>query len=54
MDRSNHELNVFIEMKIQQYAGTAFGEDIRNMYENGCSYEEICDLLGEDFVDWEE
>ena len=53
-DRSNHELNVYIESKIRQWEGTAFGVAIRNMYENGCTYESICDVLGEDYADWEE
>lgn len=53
-DRSNHELNVYIESKIRQWEGTAFGVSLRNAYENGCSYEEICDLLGEDVAEWEE
>lgn len=53
-DRSNHRLNVFIEDMIRQWEGTAFGVAIRNMYENGCTYESICDVLGEDYADWEE
>ena len=52
--RNNHELNVYIETKIRSWAGTAWGEDLRNMYENGSSYETICEYLGEDYADWEE
>jgi hypothetical protein len=53
-DRSNHELNVYLERKIDAWSGTAWGEDLRNMYENGSSYETICEYIGEDYADWEE
>ncbi len=53
-DRSNHELNIFIENKIRQWDGTAFGDSLEKMYLNGSSYETICDYIGEDYADWEE
>ena len=43
MDRSNHRLNVAIERFIEQWDGTSIGDAVKNMYENGSSYECICD-----------
>lgn len=54
MDRTNHQLNVAIERFIEAYDGTAIGQDIRNMYENGTSYESICDRMGIEYKDYEE
>lgn len=54
MSRSNHRLNVVIERFIDAYDGTAVGRDIRNMYENGTSYESICDCMGIDCEDYRE
>lgn len=42
-DRSNHRLNNAIERLIEQWYGTSFGASIENMYENGSSYECICE-----------
>lgn len=42
-DRSNHRLNVAIEQYIDIWDGTCIGMEVRNMYENGTSYESICD-----------
>lgn len=52
-DRKNHRLNVEIERFIEAYDGTAIGQDVRNMYENGTSYEAICDRIGIELEDWE-
>ena len=52
--RDNHRLNDQIERFIEAYAGTIVGQEVRNMYENGTSYESICDHMGidvEDFID---
>ena len=38
-DRSNARLNEEIESKIRQWDGTIFGASLKNMYENGTSYE---------------
>lgn len=54
MDRSNHRLNVAIERFIDAWDGTAIGQDVRNMYGNGSSYECICDRMGIDYGDYEE
>lgn len=54
MDRSNHRLNVAIERFIDAYDGTAIGRDVHNMYENGSSYEYICDRMGIDYEDYRE
>ena len=43
MDRSDHRLNVAIERFIEQWDGTSIGDAVKNMYENGTSYEYICD-----------
>ena len=42
-DRSNARLNEEIESKIRQWDGTIFGASLKNMYENGTSYEGICE-----------
>lgn len=52
MDRNNSRLNNVIEIFIEQYDGTSIGEAIRNMYENGSSYESICDRLDLDYEDF--
>ena len=54
MDRSNHRLNVAIERFIEAYWGTAIGQEVQNMYENGTSYEHICDRINIDFDDYQE
>ena len=54
MYRRNHRLNVVIERFIDNYDGTAIGQDVRNMYENGSDYESICDRMGIDYADYEE
>jgi hypothetical protein len=38
-DRSNARLNEEIESKIRQWDGTIFGVSLKNMYENGTSYD---------------
>lgn len=43
-----------IERFIDAYDGTALGEAVQNMYENGTSYESICDYMGIDYADYEE
>lgn len=53
-DRSNYRLNAVIERFIDAYEGTAIGQDVRNMYENGSSYECICDYMGIDFAEYQE
>lgn len=53
-DRSNHRLNVEIERFIDAYEGTAIGVSVRNMYENGTSYESICEKMEIDYEDYEE
>lgn len=52
-DRSNHRLNVLIERYIDNYDGTSIGQDVRNMYENGSSYDSICDQIGICYDDYE-
>lgn len=53
-DRSNHRLNVLIEGHIKQWDGTVHGQSVKNMYENGCNYESICEFIGIDYEDYEE
>ncbi len=43
-----------IERYIESYDGTATGQEIHNMYENGSSYESICDRIGICYEDYEE
>lgn len=54
MDRSNHRLNVEIERFIDAYWGTAIGQEVQNMYENGTGYEHICDRMGIGYEDYRE
>lgn len=51
-ERDNPVLNDVIERYIEQWDGTAQGQDIRNMYENGSSYESICERMGIDYEDY--
>lgn len=53
-DRSNHRLNYEIERFIEAYDGTAIGQAVKNMYENGTDYEHICDYLGIDCAEFQE
>lgn len=53
-DRSNHRLNVLIEDHIRQWDGTVHGQSVKNMYENGTSYESICEFIGIDYEDYKE
>ena len=48
-DRSNARLNEEIESKIRQWDGTIFGASLKNMYENGTSYEGICEYADIDY-----
>jgi hypothetical protein len=52
--RRNFRLNEEIERFIRQWEGTAKGEDIKNMWENGTSYEHICEAAGIDYDEYEE
>lgn len=54
MEKANHRLNVEIERFIEAYDGTAIGQDVKNMYENGTDYEHICDCMGIDYNDYKE
>ena len=45
-NRDNHALNSYIEQFIEQWFGTSKGSDVKNMYENGTSYESILDRIG--------
>lgn len=52
--RENRPLNAVIERYIEAYDGPAIGQSVRNMYENGSSYEAICDCMGLDYNDYKE
>lgn len=52
-DRSNHRLNVEIERQIDMWDGTVHGQCLKNMYENGSSYEGICEFADIDIEDYE-
>lgn len=54
VDRNNHRLNTVIERFIDSYDGTSIGQDICNMYENGTTYESICDRMDIDYQDYRE
>ena len=38
-----------IERFIREYDGTAIGQEVKNMLENGTSYEKICDYADIEF-----
>ena len=40
--------------KAQKYIDKLDKLDIKNMYENGSSYESICEVIGIDYEDYEE
>lgn len=52
--RTNHRLNWEIERFIDQWDGTIKGQEVKNMYENGTSYEAICEKIDRDYKDYEE
>ena len=54
MGRNNYRLNAVIERFTEAYAGTAIGQEVLNMYENGTSYEYICERMGVDYDDYKE
>lgn len=53
-NRGNQKLNAEIERHIEAWSGTVHGQAIRNMYENGSSYEGICEAMGIDYSDYED
>ena len=53
-ERDNEELNRLIEEFIRVWDGTACGSCVRNMYENGDSYEHICEAMGIEYEYYEE
>ena len=50
--RDNNSLNTEIERFIDNWDGTITGREVKNMYENGTSYESICDKIGIDYSDY--
>ena len=52
--RDNSRLNDAIESFIAQWDGTALGIGGKNMYENGDSYEHICEAMDICMEDYEE
>lgn len=54
MDRRNTALNEAIEQYINTWDGTIYGQCVRNMYENGDSYEHICEAANINIEDYEE
>lgn len=52
VDRSNMELNDVIESLINQWSGTSYGESVKNMYETGCPYEQICEYIDIDYEEY--
>lgn len=53
-DRGNYRLNEEIENHIRQWDGTIHGQTVKNMYENGTSYESICEVMQIDYEDYED
>ena len=54
MERSNARLNEAIEEFIRIWDGTITGQCVKNMWENGDSYEHICEAANIDIEDYEE
>lgn len=52
--RNNHRLNTVIEQFISNWDGTSLGQDVKNMYENGSTYESICDRMNINYEDYKE
>lgn len=52
--RNNYRLNAEIERQIDAWDGTIHGQMIKNMYENGSSYEAICEVMQIDYEDYVE
>ena len=48
------ELEAHIQNFLRMYEGTAIGEEVRRMKENGSSYESICDYIDFDYKEYEE
>lgn len=53
-NRNNRPLNAEIERFIDQWDGTAIGQSVKNMYENGTDYESICEMMDIDYGEDEE
>lgn len=53
-ERDNETLNEHIKETIYQWDGTAYGQSLKNMWENGTSYEGILEYMNEEIEDWEE
>ena len=53
-DRDNYRLNAIIEKYIDIWDGTYIGMEVKNMYENGTSYEVICNYAGIDYEDYKD
>lgn len=53
-NRNNRPLNEKIESFIDQWDGTAIGQSVKNMYENGTDYESICEMMDIDYEEYEE
>jgi len=51
--RENSALNALIEKEIFMWDETVHGAAVKNAYENGSSYETICELMGIDYEDYE-
>ena len=53
-DRSNRRLNFEIRRQIELWKGTVHGQVIKKMFENGSSYEAICEAANIEYADYEE
>lgn len=47
------EVEEKINEMIRTWEGTVFGESLKNMYENGTSYECICEYAGIDYDEFD-
>lgn len=52
--RKNSRLDSEIERRISIWDGTVHGYELKNMYENGADYEDICEVAGIEYEDYKE
>ena len=53
-NRGNSRLDQEIQRQISTWRGTVHGQTLKNMYDNGASYESICEAAGIDYEEYEE
>ena len=52
--RGNQPLNEYIEDYINSWKDTPTGIMVNNMFNGGAEYEDICEVIGTNYEDWED